>query len=359
MDAATILIRLRRSLLISRAELARLAQLSPSTVGRIEKGTLDPTWGTLSRILESAGFQIRGEQIVPSGDISALVAARMVLDHERATTAPDSLGTRIFEAVVEGVEPAAPRGSTGPGTVCDHDPGRGYGSACDHDSGREHESACEHGSACEYSSVCAHGSALSIETVEVWLRRWHRLGWIGGVPDLVGLVWMSRGAGAIAALEHRDTPRVTIGDKGSWREVARRIGALDIDYAVSGLFTPGYVPLAGTAPTIYVRDPPAVARSLESGEAARVGPTGIARVGGGLEGRVRSEDDSRTVSNEASPGDGVCLVAAEGLELTDVMTVDGIRFTSLTQTLLNAFAGPIEESGPAEVAMHYLLMGVT
>ncbi|QNN82240.1 helix-turn-helix domain-containing protein [Brachybacterium sp. Z12] len=60
MDAADMLHRIRTILEITRAELARLAQLSPSTVGRIEKRTLDPTWGTLTRILEETGFRIQG-----------------------------------------------------------------------------------------------------------------------------------------------------------------------------------------------------------------------------------------------------------------------------------------------------------
>lgn len=53
MDASTTLKRARTMLWISRAEMARIAQLSPSTIGRLEKGPLDATWGTLTRILES------------------------------------------------------------------------------------------------------------------------------------------------------------------------------------------------------------------------------------------------------------------------------------------------------------------
>ena len=291
--------RLRRPLVINRAELARLAQLSPSTIGRIEKGTLDPTWGTLSRILESAGFQIRGEDIVPSGDVSALVAARIVLDHEMAATGPDSLGTRILEAVLEGDEPAAPTADTVPGSMCDD------------------------------------GSAVTIEAAAAWLRRWHRVGWVRSEPTRFGLQMMSRGAGIIAALEHRDAPRITVGDKDSWRELAQSVGALDIDYAVSGLFTPGYIPLAGTTPAIYVRDPPAVAA------------------------RLNAEDADRAGGEEGAPGERVRLVAAEGLELTNVVTDDGIRFTSTIQMLLHAFAGPSEESGTAEVSLHYLLAAHT
>ncbi len=51
MDAATIVKRVRALSGITREELAALADVSPSTIGRIEQGTLDPTWTTLSRIL--------------------------------------------------------------------------------------------------------------------------------------------------------------------------------------------------------------------------------------------------------------------------------------------------------------------
>lgn len=80
MDASSILVRIRAVLGITRAELARLAQLSPSTVGRIEKRTLDPTWDTLTRVLETTGFHLHGESIRPICDPSAAAAARIALD---------------------------------------------------------------------------------------------------------------------------------------------------------------------------------------------------------------------------------------------------------------------------------------
>lgn len=80
MDASSILVRIRAVLGITRADLARLAQLSPSTVGRIEKGTLDPTWKTLTRVLETTGFHLHGESIRPICDPTAAAAARIALD---------------------------------------------------------------------------------------------------------------------------------------------------------------------------------------------------------------------------------------------------------------------------------------
>src|SRR5690625_1713300 len=85
MDASAILLGIRRMLWISRAEMARLVQLSPSTISRIEKGTLDPTWGTLTRILESTGFLISADSVVPTGDASAALAGRIVLEHILST----------------------------------------------------------------------------------------------------------------------------------------------------------------------------------------------------------------------------------------------------------------------------------
>ena len=75
MDAATILRRIRASSGVTRRDVARLAGLSPSTIGRIESGTLDPTWGTLRRILDATGFSISGNTVVSSGDVTAAVAA--------------------------------------------------------------------------------------------------------------------------------------------------------------------------------------------------------------------------------------------------------------------------------------------
>lgn len=67
MDASTIIKRIRALSGITRKELAELADLAPSTIGRIERGTLDPTWGTLSRILEASGYRLHGDTIVSTG----------------------------------------------------------------------------------------------------------------------------------------------------------------------------------------------------------------------------------------------------------------------------------------------------
>ena len=99
MDAPTILLRIRAALGITRTDLARLAQLSPSTVGRIEKGMLDPTWGTLTRILESTGFRLHGENVFPTGDASAAQAARILLDDVLLAADAKPMGRTLPEPV--------------------------------------------------------------------------------------------------------------------------------------------------------------------------------------------------------------------------------------------------------------------
>ncbi len=80
MDASTIVKRLRAANGLTRVDLARLADVSPSTVGRIENGELDPTWSTLQKLLAATGMVISGTTVVSAGDASATSAARAVLE---------------------------------------------------------------------------------------------------------------------------------------------------------------------------------------------------------------------------------------------------------------------------------------
>ncbi len=91
MDAAAIVKRMRALSGITRRDLAALSGVSPSTVGRIEQGELDPTWGTLSRILEAAGYRISGDTVVSAGDATAIIAARPVLESRNAASATAAL----------------------------------------------------------------------------------------------------------------------------------------------------------------------------------------------------------------------------------------------------------------------------
>lgn len=57
--ARTLVAEARRAAGLSIRELARLADLSFTTISRIESGESDPTLGTLRRILEAAGYTLR------------------------------------------------------------------------------------------------------------------------------------------------------------------------------------------------------------------------------------------------------------------------------------------------------------
>jgi len=58
MEAAAILKRIRSTSYIIRKELAQLTDVSPSTIGRIERGELGPTWGPCKRSLPRWGIRL-------------------------------------------------------------------------------------------------------------------------------------------------------------------------------------------------------------------------------------------------------------------------------------------------------------
>ncbi len=68
--------------------LATAAGTSPTTVSRIESGAADPTFGTLSRLLEAAGFELEAalHERAPLVALSDLVSAWTV---RAGTTEPD------------------------------------------------------------------------------------------------------------------------------------------------------------------------------------------------------------------------------------------------------------------------------
>lgn len=79
MEASTIVRRMRGAGGLSRADLARLAEVSASTVGRIESGQLDPTSGTLQKLLNGLGMVLSGQTVISAGDVSAVASARAIL----------------------------------------------------------------------------------------------------------------------------------------------------------------------------------------------------------------------------------------------------------------------------------------
>jgi len=64
---------------LSKRELASLAGVSPSTVGRIEAGTMDPTVAMMERLISAAGAVVN-MSVTYRSDPAAIAAARAVLD---------------------------------------------------------------------------------------------------------------------------------------------------------------------------------------------------------------------------------------------------------------------------------------
>lgn len=200
MDAAVIVKRVRALSGITRKDLAALSGISPSTVGRIEQGELDPTWGTLSRILEATGYRINGDTVVSAGDVTAIIAARPVLESRTEASV-----TATLRSLPAGVAESADR----------------------------------------------------------WVQRWNRAGWLsaGRVGELVAL---AVNAGNAAKLARRNVLRRTVTAPDGWQELARQIGEAGLEYAVSGLVAAreDRATSSAAAPVVYVDDPSEVIRRL-------------------------------------------------------------------------------------------------
>lgn len=68
-DPARLLAAARNAAGLSQRRLARKAKTAQSVVARIELGETRPSWDTLSRLLRSAGFELRAElQRIPIVD---------------------------------------------------------------------------------------------------------------------------------------------------------------------------------------------------------------------------------------------------------------------------------------------------
>ena len=105
MEAAAIIKKIRAMSGITRKELAQLANVSPSTISRIECGEMDPTWSTMQKIFSATGYQLNGTSVVSSGDTSAIQAANAYL-------AP--ILQQAYPPVVETLQPTATTKPAGP-----------------------------------------------------------------------------------------------------------------------------------------------------------------------------------------------------------------------------------------------------
>jgi DNA-binding XRE family transcriptional regulator len=81
MEARTLIRNVRSLNGLTRAELAKIANISPSTIGRIERGELDPSWSSMMSIVQSVGYSI-GDRVRPNGDVSAVEAARRAIERD-------------------------------------------------------------------------------------------------------------------------------------------------------------------------------------------------------------------------------------------------------------------------------------
>ncbi|MDF2444064.1 MAG: hypothetical protein JWR01_2267, partial [Subtercola sp.] len=66
---------------LTRTQLARMADVSPSTVTRIEAGELDPSYSMWEKLLNAAGYRATST-IESLGDATAVAAAREILTGE-------------------------------------------------------------------------------------------------------------------------------------------------------------------------------------------------------------------------------------------------------------------------------------
>lgn len=304
MDAATIVKKIRALSGITRKSLADLAGVSPSTVGRIERGTLDPTFGVLSRILDATGYQIGEGTIVSVGDTNALAAARRLLEpwfeQSRSSTPPPS--------------------SQLPGEPCESRPADREISAVG--VRPDVDLLWPSNTDAETSSLTSNPS---LRAQAQWLSRWGRAGWVSENPDADDLVTMAVSAGNAAKVSRRKVVRRSVEADGGWTAIARRLQQTGTEYAVSGLVAAreNRTSAGAAAAMIYVNDPASAVKLL------------------GLE--------------EVAPGRGVLLIAPAGTEIAGSSIEDGIQFVSPAQALLDAFAGPGREPDKAEDVLRALL----
>ena len=205
MEAAAVVKKIRSEGGTTRKELARLADVSPSTIGRIERGEMDPTWGTMQKILTSTGYQINGRSVVSSGDTSAIRAASAVFEPMFRRTFPSTVENAMTSWI---------------------------------DSWKS--------------------------TNKQWSDRWKRTGWLvaeAKVDDLVAIAVSAGNAGKIA---RRAGARIPVEVEGGWRSLIDRLKENDIDYAVSGIVAtrPDRSDQTAGAPFVYVNDPQSIVDDL-------------------------------------------------------------------------------------------------
>nr|WP_023164797.1 helix-turn-helix transcriptional regulator [Brevibacterium sp. Ap13]AGY35360.1 hypothetical protein AP13_p00510 [Brevibacterium sp. Ap13] len=254
MEAAAIIKKIRAMSGITRKELAQLADVSPSTISRIERGEMDPTWGTMQKIFSATGYQLNGTSVVSSGDTSAIQAANIYLEPllrkalapmaETVRAAAASSGNVLTEAARTAIGSAAGKASTAAAAAVA-------------------EVAREPMRAATAPAVQELLSNVKIPTGE-WADRWKRTGWLkdsAGVDDLVAIAVTAGNAGKVA---RRRGARVPVEIPKGWRDLVDRLEGAGVDYAVSGIVATweDRSDAQAGAPLIYVSDPRGVAEQL-------------------------------------------------------------------------------------------------
>lgn len=201
MEAAAIVKKIRAEGGIIRKKLAQLADVSPSTVGRIERREMDPTWGTMQKIFAATGYQINGNSVVASGDTSAIRAASAVSEPmlNEAFSLSEPNVEKAMKPWVDDVE----------------------------------------------------------ATDRQWTDRWRRAGWLAETAGVDGLVAIAVSAGNAGKIARRAGARVPVAVEGGWRSLVARLEDGGIDYAVSGLVATRLdrSDQAVGVPFVYVNDP--------------------------------------------------------------------------------------------------------
>src|SRR5699024_10935865 len=160
-------------------------------------------------------------------------------------------------------------------------------------------------------------SSVKIPTGE-WAERWKRTGWLkdsAGVDELVAIAVTAGNAGKVA---RRHGGRVPVEIPKGWRDLVDRLEEAGVDYAVSGIVATwgDRSDAQAGAPLLYVSDARGVAEQH------------------GLE--------------RALPWRGVLRLEATSGERDDVESDGGIRFSSRSRALLDAFSGPGRDPDKAE-----------
>lgn len=215
---------------VTRKELAQLAGLSPSTIGRVEQGALDPTWATLSRNLESTGYRINGDTVVSAGDQTAITAARPLLA---------SLLTPAATAMADALVPA-----------------RAIMNAAARDISRSLADEIAAATRVALAPTTEMFQQAASSVVNQWLGRWARAGCLSDRTDADDAVSVAVAAGNAGKIARRNVDRSDVVAPNGWRTLARRLDEEGTDYAVSGLIAarPDRVTATAVSPVIYVDD---------------------------------------------------------------------------------------------------------